>query len=394
MGEVYIAGVAMTDIGRHTMDAHELGARACAGALRDAGLAASSMGGLISTPHGYMSETRKMVAQRMADYLGIEAGLSLDVDSGGNSSAVAMHIAYDRIKLGKIKSCLVFAAQRETPKKSIVANASEYFHLVMANNSLYDSYQAAYGVLSPLPLYAMAVQRYMHRYGVEPEDIAGLAVLLREHALRHPQAAYDKPLSIDEVMASPMVSPPIHRLESSEIHDGAAAIVLTSEELIQDRERTIRVAAMEEAHDATSFLPYRGNIDEFPNVGRAARGALALSGYGLEEMDVAEVYGAFAGVELITYEQLGFFGPGEAPAAVREGGTTHGGGILINPSGGRLSLGHPTYATPLLETVEVVRQLRGEAGERQRPGASVGMVHTEQGFVNGSIVMILDRGAG
>ncbi len=394
MREAYIAGVAMTDIGWHTSDPHDMGARVCAGALRDAGLLPSQVEGLITTPHGYMAPARKMITQRMADYLGIECGLMLDIDSGGNSTSVAVHIARDRIRQGRIKSCLVFAAQRETPPKQIRGDIAGHFHLIKEANSLYDSYQAAYGVISPLPFYAMAVQRYMHRHDIAPEDIARVAVLLREHALRHPQAAYKEALTLEEVLASKMLTPPIHRHESSEMHDGGAAVVLAGDELVRDNRRAVRIAGMREAHDATSFIPYHAEISRFPCVGRAARGALKGSGYAIEDVDVAEVYGAFAGMEPMMYEELGFFSPGKAPAAIKEGRTTHGGEVLINPSGGRLSLGHPAYVTPLLEFIEITRHLRGEAGERQRPGASVGLVHTEQGFINGSIVAVLDRGRG
>lgn len=391
MAAAFIAGVAMTDIGWHERDPHDMGVRVCAEALRDAGLLPSRVDGLISTPHGYMSGTRKMISQRMADCLGIECGLMLDVDSGGNSSSVAVHIARDRIQGGKIKSCLVFAAQREVPPRQIRGDIVGHFHLIKAANSLYDSYQAAYGVISPLPFYAMAIQRYMHLHGIDAEDIARVAVLLREHALRHPQAAYSEPLTVEEVLGSKVLTPPIHRHESSEMHDGAAAVVLVGEELARGDGRAVRVAGMREAHDATSFVPYRGEISRFPCVGRAAHGALEESGYAIADIDVAEVYGAFAGMEPMMYEELGFFAPGEAPAAIAEGRTTHGGEVLINPSGGRLSLGHPAYVTPLLEFVEIVRQLRGEAGERQRQGAAVGLVHTEQGFINGSIVAVLDK---
>ena len=391
MRDVYITGVAMTDIGWHERDPHEMGAQVCAGALRDAGILPSQVEGLLSTPHGYMAGTRKMITQRMADYLGIECGLMLEIDSGGNSSSVAIHIARDRIREGRIDSCLVFAAQREVPPKLIRGDILGYFHLIKDANTLYDSYQAAYGVISPLPFYAMAIQRYMHLHGIAAEDIAGVAVLLREHALRHPQAAYGEPLTVEEVLESKILTPPIHRHESSEMHDGAAAVLLVSEELVQDADRAVRVTAMREAHDATSFIPYHAEISRFPCVGRAARGALEESGYAIADIDVAEVYGAFAGMEPMMYEELGFFPPGGAPAAVREGRTTHGGEVLLNPSGGRLSLGHPAYVTPLLEFIEITRQLRGDAGERQRPGAAVGLVHTEQGFINGSIVAVLDR---
>lgn len=391
MNEVFITGVAMTELGKLTEDSQELSVKACTAALRDAGLLPAQVEGVLSTPTGYMTEPRKMIAQKMADYLGIEGGLMGDVDCGGNSSALALKLAVDAIRLGRIKSCLVFAAQREIPPAKLRENPVENIRLIMNANALYDTYQAAYGVIGVICFYAMAVQRYMHLYGVGAEDIANMAVVLRDHARRHPQAAFRHPLTVEEVLDSRVISPPIHKLESSMIMDGAAAAVLTSRELVSDAARAVRVAAVAEAHDPTSFLPYRGELARFPSSQRAAEVALSRSGYAIDDVDVAEVYGAFAGTELMVYEEMGFFPRGEAPAAVRDGRTTHGGDVLINPSGGRLSLGHPTYATPLLETAEIVRQLRGEAGKRQRPGAEVGLVHTEHGMMNGSLVMILDR---
>jgi acetyl-CoA acetyltransferase len=391
MPEVYITGVAMTELGKLVEDSHELSVKASSAALRDAGLLPSQMDGVLSTPTGYMTEPRKMIAQKMADYLGIEGGLMGDVDCGGNSSALALRMAIDAIRQGRIKSCLVFAAQREIPPAKLRENPVENIRLIMNANALYDTYQGAFGVIGVICFYAMAIQRYMHLYRVEAEDIANMAVVLRDHARRHPQAAYRHPLTVGEVLDSRIISPPIHKLESSMIMDGAAAVVMASQELVSDSDKAVRVAGIAEAHDATSFLPYQGELARFPSSERAAETALSQSGYTIDDIDVAEVYGAFAGTELMVYEELGFFPRGEAPGAVREGRTTHGGDVLINPSGGRLSLGHPTYATPLLETTEIVRQLRGEAGKRQRPEAEVGMVHTEHGMMNGSMVMLLDR---
>ena len=103
-----------------------------------------------------------------------------------------------------------------------------------------------------------------------------------------------------------------------------------------------------------------------------------------------EVYGAFAPAELMTYEAMGLFAPGEAPAAVARGETRLEGRLPINPSGGRLSLGHPPQATPLLELGEILDQLRGRAGERQVPGATVGLVQAEHGMMNGAAVAVLE----
>ncbi len=392
MSEVYVVGVGMTELARHSRTGFQLGVEACVEALRDAGLKPEDIDGVIATPHGYMTEHHKFISQKMADYLGITARLMMDVDCGGLSSAVGVKVAVSDISAGRIRSCLIFAAQKEISKTELLANPQNNFHLIKGANNLYDTYQAAYGAVAVIPFYAMAVQRYMHECAISAEEIAMLPVVLRGHAAKNPHAVYRQPLTVDEVLGSRMVSPPIHQLESSVMMDGGAAAVLVGEELLPlCEERAVRIAGMGEAHEPTSFLPYRQDISRFPSAGKAMSEALGKAGYDIGDIHVAEVYGAFAGVELMLYEELGFFARGEAPRAVGRGETTYGGRILINPSGGRLSLGHPAYATPLLELLEVVTQLRGEAGQRQQRGARVGMVHAEHGLINGNLVMILDR---
>ena len=109
------------------------------------------------------------------------------------------------------------------------------------------------------------------------------------------------------------------------------------------------------------------------------------------DVDVAEVYGVFSGTELMILEDLGFFEKGRAARAFREGKTALDGEVAVDSSGGRLSLGHPPSATPMMELVEVVEQLRGEAGERQVKDARVGLVHADHGMLNGSIILILEK---
>lgn len=392
MSEVYIAGIGMTPLARHSRTAVDLGAEACAKALLDAGLKSSDIDGVIATPHGYMTEHRKMISQKMADYLRITAKLMMDVDCGGNSSAVGLKTAAADIAAGRIGSCIVFASHKEVSKSQLVQNPLENIALIKAANDIYDSYQAAYGIVGVITMYAMAVQRYMYECEIKPEDIAYLAVLLRKHAAANPVAVYRNPITVEEVLASRVISPPIHQLEASVMMDVAAAVILIGEELLpRCAGRAVRIAGIGEAHEPTSFLPYYQDLSRYPSAGMAMKEALEGSGYDLSDIDVAEVYGAFAGVELMLYEELGFFERGRSPQAVRAGETTHGGKWLINPSGGRLSLGHPAYATPLLEAIEIVHQLRGEAGERQLPGARVGMFHAEHGLINGNSVTILDR---
>jgi acetyl-CoA C-acetyltransferase len=125
----------------------------------------------------------------------------------------------------------------------------------------------------------------------------------------------------------------------------------------------------------------------------SAQEAYANAGILPGDLDVAEIYGAFAGTELMIYEEMGFFERGAAPRAVRDGRTAIDGVLPINPSGGRLSLGHAPGATPLLEIIEVCNQLREEAEGRQVKDPTLGLIHGEHGMVNGSIVLILEREA-
>ena len=200
--------------------------------------------------------------------------------------------------------------------------------------------------------------------------MAELPVRLRRHAALNPRAELREPLTVEDVLASRIVSPPIHKLEAPPWSDGAACV----DRRVGARGRAsadltaVALTGWGEAHDSSNFVDVRGRPDELsvgPRVDASGRSRARAAR--LDQLDVAEVYGAFAPAELMTYEAMGLFGPGEAPAAVARGETALGGRIPINTSGGRLSLGHPPQATPLLELQEVCEQLTGRG--RATPGA-------------------------
>ncbi len=244
---------------------------------------------------------------------------------------------------------------------------------------------------APIPLYAMSTQRYMHEYGVSAEAIAEVPVILRENASKNPDALYRTPITRDEVLASPMMSPPIHLLECSAFCYGAVAAVLASPEAARETKKSpVWITGIGEAHHPSHFIPQRASITTFESAVKASKACFAEAGRSHADVDVAEVYGVFAATELMIYEDLGFFEKGKAADAVRDGKTRLDGEIPMNPTGGRLSLGHPAGATPLYELAEVVRQLRGEAGERQVRNANVGLIQSEHGMLNGAMVMLLE----
>ncbi len=392
-----IAGAALLPMGKYE-GAHpaELAVDAIAAALSDAHLAGSEVDGLFTCPHGFLRDRERFLTQRMSQRLELAPKAVLEIDAGGTSSALAFHAAVRAVEAGEIRCALVYAAEVELRPEALMAELQRKRHLVLEANALYGPFDGAYGLLSVVPLYAMATQRYMHEHRIPPAAIAQVAVTLRAHAALNPAALFQKPISVDDVLSSRMVSPPIHLLEACPWANGAAALLVTSDDLARASGRPrVEVIAKAEAHDAESFFPTRGDGSRFPAVGRAANDALERAGLVIDDVDVFEVYGAFAGTELMCYEELGIFSRGAAPAAVAEGRTRAGpeaGDRPVNPSGGRLSLGHPPYVTPLAELFEITLQLRGEAGPRQVRGAEIGLVQAEHGMVNGASVTLL-RGA-
>lgn len=350
-------------------------------ALSDAGLRAADLDGLYTTQVGWFALQEKFLAQRMAEILGCRAKAQAEVECGGASSLVALRMAASDVASGKVEAALVWAVDIEIPRKSF--DPAKHLHLVEQARTWYGPYTAHYGLIGVVPLYALSAQAYMHRHGITREEVAALPVLLRSHAAKNPRAFLRDPITRSEVLSSRVVSPPLHFLDCAPWRDGAAAVVLVG------GGDGVAIRSFGEAHDPTSFAPLTGDLARYENAARAAAEAYERAGIGPSDVDVAELYGAFSVTELQLYEELGFAEPGKAARAVADGETTYGGRVVCNPSGGRLSLGHPPYVTPLYEVVEIAEQLRGLSGDRRVAGAELGLVHAEHGMVNGSVIAIL-----
>jgi acetyl-CoA acetyltransferase len=232
---------------------------------------------------------------------------------------------------------------------------------------------------TPPAFFALAAQRYMERTGMTREALASIAVKNRRHAAENPNAHHREPLSLEQVLGSPMVADPLTRFSCCPTSDGAAAAVLVSREAAErlGLTRTVRLLAS----SLTSGSYEAGEITNLDLDRRAAADAYEMAGIAPADVDVAEVHDAFTICEVVHYEDLGLCGPGEGPRLVAEGATEIGGTIPVSPSGGLLSRGHPLGATGIAQTHEIVTQLRGEAGSRQVEGARVGLTHCVGGFI-------------
>ncbi len=392
---VAIIGAGMTPIRRKwDRGSRELALMAIFEALDMAGIGPRDINGIFTVPQGYIIDPEDvdwLATQHLGEYFFTDTKAQAMVEIGGVSSLVALKYAAFEILMGRCNIALVYAAEKQVVREEW--NPQRHMYLLYLVNGFYGPLDKRYGIMKPIVYYAMITQRYMYEYGVSREDLAYVPVVLRKHASMNEKAQFRDPITVEDVLKSKVVCPPLHILDCCPTSEGAAALILASEKVAKDLGvDRVYITGIGEHHDPTSFFPVYGSATEFPCARKAMEEALQKSGRKIKDIDVAEVYGPFSGTEVMLYEELGFFRKGEAIQAIKEDRTTIDGEIPINTSGGRLSLGHPPHVTPLAEVYEIFLQLTGRAGQRQVKDAEVGAVHAEHGAVNGSMVMILEKG--
>jgi acetyl-CoA acetyltransferase len=219
----------------------------------------------------------------------------------------------------------------------------------------------------------------MARHGTRREDYALVAVKNHGNGSLNPKAQFQRPRTLEEVLAAPMIADPLTRLMCSPIGDGAAAAILVSADFARSHvgAKPITVAASVLASGA----PASGR--NAPVVARAAERAYHMAGVGPEDLDLAEVHDASAPAEIFLYEELGWCGQGEGGRLVADGVTSLRGKLPVNTSGGLLAKGHPVGATGIAQVVEVVEQLRGRAGARQVSDPRVALTQNAGGVLEG-----------
>jgi acetyl-CoA acetyltransferase len=242
--------------------------------------------------------------------------------------------------------------------------------------------EIAQGLTMPAA-YAMRTESYLSKFGGTIEEVAAVTVKSRGRAALNDHAQYRKPITVHEVLASRLIADPVTLLQMCPNADGGAALVVSTQD---SHPRAVSILSSV----VTSGRFYQGARDlTWPDITlRAAAQAYAESGVTAADVDVAEVHDAAAIGEIIYYEALGFCGRGEGLAFVEPATSGAGGAPAVNTGGGLLSRGHPLGATGVVQIVELVQQLRGEADERQVPGARVALAHCTGGGIWG-----VDNGA-
>jgi benzoylsuccinyl-CoA thiolase BbsB subunit len=366
MKAVSVIGVGIIPFGKYPeTNITDLGWPAVKAAIKDAGIEPRRIRAVYSgTARG-----GAMVGQRIMGRLGL-AGLPIvNVENACSSSSSAMAQGVLAVSSGAYDIVLVIGVEKLTKFGGGTLPLDE------------DDWEVRLGLSMPA-LYAMRAQRYMHDYGIGLKDVAAVSVKNRKNGALNPDAQMRKEVTVEEVLASRIIADPFTLLQCCPTGDGAAAIILASNKVAKQlRSDPIEVRA---SHLTSGrFMSGFRDMTSPEITVRGAREVFEESGLGPEDIDVAEVHDAFSIAELIYYEAFGFCGRGEGAGLLKSGATSIGGRIPINPSGGLLAKGHPVGATGAAQVVEIVRQLRGEAGPRQVEGARVGMTHATGGGISG-----------
>jgi acetyl-CoA acetyltransferase len=311
---------------------------------------------------------------RVLGALGLTGGPIVDIEAGCASGAAALSLAAGAIAAGQYETVLVFGVEK-MPKGVI-------------RSSFFAPWQEAAG-FSPAPAYfALRAQQLMRHSGVNKHDLAAVVVKNRRHGRTNPDAMFRAAVTAEEVLASRVVCEPLHLWMLCSPNEGAAAVVLRA----GDGGVQLRAAALRShlpGYVLNEGTPMCGLIEpEPPTPSRlAVDAAYAEAGLGPEDLHVVECQDTDAARELLAYEELRL-APDGCAALLRSGVTALGGRLPVNPSGGLLSKGEPLGASALGQVVELVRQLRGQCGDRQVEGARVALAHTVGRGANASAVIL------
>lgn len=355
-------------------------ARAANAALKDAGISMSDVDGLLVAGLWGVPGPGLLPSVTLGEYLGIFPRFADTTNIGG--SAFEAHVAHAAmaIERGYCDVALIVYGSTQRSERSRTLGGRP--------SVLTMQFENVWGIPQPVGGYALAAKRHMYEFGTTEEQLAEIAVATRKWASLNPAATKRDLISIDDVMESMPISDPLKLLDCCLVTDGAGAIVMTSADNAKAHgAKAVHVRGFGEAHTHWS-------IGAMPDLARltaaemSSKTAFEMAGVSRDSIDLVECYDSFTITVLMTLEALGFCKPGEGGAFVSGQRTAPGGAFPLNTNGGGLSYCHPgMYGIFLL--VEAVRQLRGEAGERQVDNVRTALVHGTGGTLSSGGTVIL-----
>ena len=385
MRRVFIAGVGATRVDEHwDKSLRDLMRESSLKAIQDSGLSKKDIEAIYvgNMSSGFL-QGQEHLGSLLATWIGVPGVAAAKVEAACASGGAALHQAYLAVRSGVYDCVLVVGVEKMTD--AYTGDVTDA--LVMAEDQEY----VAFTGLSFVALNAFVYRYYMKKYSVKQEDIAYFAVHDHKYAVNNPLAQYPRPITLDEVMKSPLVADPIHLLESAPIGDGSAALVLCSEEKLKalGKDVHLEIAGSAVATDVFS-LHERADPTTLLATVKAARKAFSMASIEPKDVDVLEVHDAFTVLGVIHLEDMGFAKKGEGWRLLKEGQLEKDGDLPTNTMGGLKARGHPVGATGIYQVYEITLQLRGEAGKNQVPDPEVGVAQNVGG-VGGTVAVHVVR---
>ncbi len=377
-GAAAIVGVGHAGLGQaHGYTEMEILIQAATRAVKDAGLTMQDIDGIATA-----SVSSTMWSMPVIEHLGIRPTFIDSTMIGGSSFVAHLMPAIAALESGQCNAVLVcYGSTQRTSTLNRAAIGK------MRRELDPQPYENPYNPLSPLSSYALAAARHMHQFGTTRHHLAEVAVAARKWAQMNPEATMRDPLSIEDVLASKMVSDPLTVRDCCLVTDGAGAYVLVR----SDRARGMKQKPVYVLGNSTAV--WNRQISSMHDLTvtaaqQSGRIAFEMAGVTPADIDLAEVYDAFTINTILFMEDLGFCKKGEGKDFVSNGGIAPGGHFPVNTNGGGLSCVHPgMYGIFIL--IEAVRQLRGECGERQVEQARLAVVHGNGGTLSSQSTAIL-----
>lgn len=375
--EAVIAGIGVTPQGKLPGETNlTVAVDAFRRALDDSGVAKEDIDGLLTEP-GTTEFGWALDYLRLGEALGINPSFTGSLMQGGATAASLVQLAAMAVTTG-MATC-VACVFGDTPRTGQAVRSSD-----LAHGGDEDNWEV-WGAMGAIAWSAMSASRHMALYGTTSEQLGAVAVAARAHAARNPDAVMRDPISLSDHQSSRWIVEPLRLLDCCLITDGGACVIVTTEERARNlRQPPVRIAGM--GQDYTAQKLEHPDWWYGPHQRTAVQRAYAMAGIGPEDVQVAQLYDNFTISVVLWSEHCGFCEIGEGGAFVADGRIGPGGALPVNTHGGHLSAAHPEG---WLTLVEGVRQIRGQAGAGQVPGAEVCLVTGRGMLLNCASALVL-----
>ncbi|MCL4356159.1 MAG: thiolase domain-containing protein [Nitrososphaerota archaeon] len=385
MTRVAVVGIGHSRFGRRTdVNIGELAFESIKQAVDDAGVDRNDIGNVVvGSAGGWYEESLPAVV--VGEYAGLSGAGTMRVEAACASGSAAVKAAYNSILSGETEVAMAVGVEKmtevDTPTSvELIGRAGSYTWEFENYGMTFPAYYA---------LYAVA---HMNEFGTTQEDLSRISVKAHKYGARNPLAQFQKEITLEKAMRSQMVAWPLKLYDACPLSDGSATVVLASEEAAKRLTDTpVWIRGVGYSSDTANLSRRDSYVGLRAAVDAAAR-AYSMAKVAPGDIDIATAHDCFTIAELMAYEDLGFCKKGEGAKMVREGETELGGRIPVNLDGGLKAKGHPIGATGVSMAVEITKQLRGEAGNRQAPiKRGLGLTHNIGGTGHYAYVTVYSR---